>query len=365
MKNSFGNALCVTLFGESHGDAVGAVIDGLAPGLAVDRDRIEHFLARRRPRAGLDTSRVENDKFEIAGGVFEGKTTGSPLCILIPNENTRSADYEYGIARPSHVDYAAYQKYHGFEDYRGGGHFSGRVTAALVAVGGILIPALERLGIRIGTHIAECGGVLDREFGDIKADIDILDASEFPALDAMSGAEMAERIMAAKRDADSIGGITATAIAGLPAGLGEPLFDSVEGMLSHALYGIGGIKGVEFGLGFAFAYGRGSEVNDAFRMIDGKVVSMSNYNGGVNGGITNGMPILFRCAVKPTPSIGKPQKTVNFLENEDVEHTIKGRHDPAIIRRICPVIDSFSAIVLCDLIAMRYGTDALGKGLPQ
>lgn len=365
MKNTWGSSLSVTLFGESHGAAIGAVIDGLAPGIPVDGEKIERVLARRRPQSALDTARVENDRYEIVSGVFEDKTTGSPLCILIPNENTRSSDYSYGVARPSHADFTAHEKYHGFEDYRGGGHFSGRLTAALVAVGGILIPALESLGIKLGTHIAECGGVIDREFGDMEADLAMLGSLPFPVLDEAAGQRMSDKIMEAKSRADSIGGITSTAITGLPAGLGEPWFDSAEGMLSHALFSIGGIKGVEFGLGFAFAYGCGSQVNDRLCMKEGKVVTASNYNGGINGGITNGMPILFRCAVKPTPSIGVAQSTVDFLKREDTELVIHGRHDPAIIRRICPVIDSVTAIVLCDWIATHYGTDALREGFAR
>lgn len=365
MKNSFGRSVCVTLFGESHGSAVGAVIDGLAPGIPVSNENIERLLARRRPSGLTDTARCESDRFEILSGVFGGKTTGTPVCIVIPNENTRSGDYQYGVARPSHADYAAFCKYHGFEDYRGGGHFSGRVTAALVAVGGILLPALENLGITVGTHILSCADVRDREFGDIEGDIALLGAKNFPVLDDASGEEMTARILAARESLDSVGGVTQTAVCGVPAGVGEPWFDSVEGLLSHALFSLGGVKGVEFGLGFGFGGKHGSECNDEFSVVDGRTVTLTNSNGGINGGITNGMPILFQCAVKPTPSIAREQRTVDFIKNENTPINIKGRHDPAIIRRICPVIDSVAAIVLCDLLAERFGTDSLLKGVPS
>ena len=303
MKNTFGNALTLTLFGESHGAAVGAVLDGLTPGLPVDDGEIRAMLARRRPRSALDTARKEPDDYRIVSGVFEGKTTGTPLCILIPNTDTKSGDYTPGMARPSHADYTARCKYHGFEDYRGGGHFSGRVTAALVAAGGILLPALRRLGVSIGTHILSCGGVEDVPFSkDPGGEIARLSGCDFPVLAPERGEKMTEAILAAKAELDSVGGCTETAVTGFPAGVGEPFFDTVEGVIAHAMFAIGGVKGVEFGLGFGFAGGRGSSCNDAFRMENGRVVSATNRSGGVNGGVSNGMPVLFRCAVRPTPS---------------------------------------------------------------
>lgn len=364
MKNSFGQSVCVTLFGESHGAAVGAVIDGLAPGICVDDKKIAKALARRRPSGLTDTARRESDKFEILSGVFNGRTTGTPLCIVIPNEDTRSGDYQYGKARPSHADYAAFCKYHGFEDYRGGGHFSGRITAALTAVGGILLPALEKSGITVGTHILSCGDIADRSFENTESDIKLLSEKAFPVLDDECGEKMIRHIAQAGKVLDSVGGITQTAVCGVLPGLGEPWFDSVEGLLSHALFSLGGIKGVEFGLGFGFAGKKASECNDAFKIENGETVTLTNNNGGINGGITNGMPILFNCAVKPTPSISRKQETVDFTKGENAEISIVGRHDPAIIRRICPVIDSVTALVLCDLLAQRFGTDALAKGVP-
>ncbi len=363
MKNTFGRSVCLTIFGESHGAAVGCVIDGLAPGIPVSRSAMESLLALRRPSGAIDTARREEDRFEILSGVFNGKTTGTPICIVIPNEDTRSADYRYGVARPAHADYSAWCKYHGNEDYRGGGHFSGRVTAALTAAGGILIPALEGIGISIGTHILSCGGVYDRELDDVGRDIALLKGKSFPVLDDAKGGEMAQRILDAGKDGDSLGGVTQTAVCGVPAGIGEPWFDSVESMISHAVFGIGAVKGIEFGAGFKLGVMRGSEANDAFCVNNGVIVTKTNNNGGVNGGITNGMPIVFSCAVKPTPSIAGPQSTVDFLKNENTELSIRGRHDPAIIRRICPVLSSVTALCICDMLSQRYGTDVLTEGV--
>lgn len=362
MKNTYGQSVSLTIFGESHGKAIGAVIDGLAPGICVDEEKIKKALAKRRPSSSIDTARSENDNFEILSGVFNGKTTGTPIAIVILNENTKSSDYTYGPARPSHADYSGYCKYHGFEDYRGGGHFSGRITAALVAAGAILSTALEGVGISIGTHILSCDDVSDAEFSDIKKEIELLNNSDFPTILESSKDAITQRILNAKENKDSIGGITQTAVYGLPAGVGEPYFDSVEGALSRALFAIGAIKGVEFGMGFSFGKKRASECNDAFKIENGEIVTKTNNNGGVNGGISNGMPIVFQCAVKPTPSVSLSQQTVNFIENKETEISIKGRHDPAIIRRICPVIDSVTALVMCDLLAQRYGTDVFLKG---
>lgn len=361
MKNTFGDNVSITIFGESHGTAIGAVIDGLAPGMEVDEERIRGYLARRRPSMATDTPRQEQDPFQIISGVFNGRTCGTPVTIIIPNGDTKSSDYTYGPARPSHADLAAYFKYHGFEDYRGGGHFSGRITAALVACGGILLPALEKKGIGIGTHILSCGAAGDRSFDNMSQDIKALQTKMFPVLDDEAGKKIFEEITAAGADNDSIGGVTETAVTGLPAGLGEPWFDSMESQISHAIFSIGAIKGIEFGEGFKMALQRGSIANDAIRVNDGQYITLTNNNGGINGGLTNGMPITFRCAVKPTPTISKSQQTVNFISGENMELTAKGRHDPAVIRRICPVIDSVASLVICDILAGRFGTDYLGQ----
>lgn len=372
MKNTFGNNLTVTIFGESHGAGIGVVLDGLAPGIPVDEEAIGKLMSKRRPQSAIDTSRQEPDRFQILSGVYQGKTSGTSLAVFIPNEDVRSRDYQYGPARPSHADYTAFCKYHGFEDYRGGGHFSGRVTAALVAAGGILLPALERKGILIATHISECAGISDQtlmtdvtgpeEAEWLKRSLKMLSEKQFPVLDDTKGAEMIRKISVAAAEGDSVGGITETAVLGMPAGVGEPWFDSVESELSHILFSLGGLKGVEFGAGFAISRMKGSEANDVLRIReDGTVYTETNYNGGINGGITNGMPIFFRCAFKPTASIAKEQKTINFLEKENVSYQLKGRHDPAIIRRACPVIDSVTAIVLSDLLTGRFGTDFLAE----
>ena len=359
MKNSFGQSLTVTLFGESHGAYIGAVLDGLASGIAVDESCIAQLLTLRRPAGKTGTARRESDRFQIVSGVFEGKTTGTPLCILIPNENTSSKDYAAtrALARPGHADYTAWCKYHGFEDYRGGGHFSGRLTAALVAAGAIVLPALAKKGVRIGTHVLRCAGIADRSFADYDADISALSAKPFAVLDADAAARMQEAIEEAASEGDSVGGVLETAVIGMPAGVGEPWFDTVEGVLSHALFGIPAVKGVQFGDAFDLADARGSEFNDAFTVRDGKVVTTTNHNGGVNGGITNGMPIVFRCMVKPTPSIYKAQQTVDMFRQEDADLQIQGRHDPAVIHRARIVADCVTALVLYDLLAVRFGTD--------
>ena len=363
MKDSFGNSVSVTISGESHGAALLAVLSGLAPGIPVDEDFIAAQLTKRRPAGAISTARREADKFEILSGVFGGFTTGTPVTILIPNENTVSKDYSEiaSSARPGHADYAAQCKYHGFQDYRGGGHFSGRVTAALVAAGAIALSALGRKGIKIGTHVASCGGVRDRAFGNLDEDIDLLNSEGFAVLDGEAGKKMEEAILAARESLDSVGGVLETAVTGVPAGVGEPFFDSVESRLAHILFSIPAIKGVEFGSGFAMADMRGSEANDPFGIDEsGKIYTKTNHNGGINGGITNGAPIVFRCAVKPTPSVARPQETVDFIKNEEKILEIHGRHDPAIVHRARVVVDSAAALALCDLLAERYGTDWLG-----
>ena len=364
MKNTFGQSVLTTVFGESHGQAIGVVIDGLAPGITVDNEFIEKQLSRRRPQKKTDTPRQEKDKYQIVSGVFEGKTTGTPICIIIPNEDTKSKDYSEmkSLARPSHADYTAYCKYHGFEDYRGGGHFSGRITAGLVAGGAIAIKALENLGIKVGTHILKCKDVFDRDFESYESDIDSLYNKSFPVLSDCED-KMTAVITNASENKDSAGGVLQTAIIGMPAGVGEPWFDSIESVLSHALFSIGGIKGVEFGKGFELSSMLGSEANDSFAIENGKIVTKTNNNGGINGGITNGMPIIINCAVKPTPSIAKAQETVDFKAMENATLEIKGRHDPAIIRRVAVVIDSVVALALCDILAQRYGTDVFTKGI--
>ena len=361
MKNTFGTSVAVTLFGESHGAYIGAVLDGLAPGIEIDEDYIRHMLTLRRPAGNISTPRQERDPFQIVSGVINGKTTGTPITILIPNQNVKSGDYTQmqTLARPSHADYTADCKYHGFQDARGGGHFSGRITAALVAAGAVCKRALEQKGICIGTHVKKCAGVCDREFGDLSADIRELNSKTFAVLDEAAGETMQQAILATAAEGDSVGGILETAVTGMPTGVGEPWFDTMESQLAHMLFSIPAVKGVEFGAGFAMADLRGSQANDPFRMEDGRVVTASNSSGGINGGITNGMPLLFRTAIKPTPTIFKAQDTVDFRSLTDAVLSPKGRHDPAIVHRARIVQDAATAIVLCDCLAMRYGTDWL------
>ena len=361
MKNTFGNSVAVTLFGESHGEYIGAVIDGLASGITLNNEYIAHMLSLRRPDGKISTPRKERDEFKIVSGVVNNTTVGTPITILIPNENVKSDDYAEmeTVARPSHADYTAECKYHGYQDSRGGGHFSGRITAALVAAGAVCKYALEQKGIHIGTHIKRCAGISDREFDDFLSDIHEANQKAFAVLDEASIEKMRKAILDAASEGDSVGGILETAIIGMPEGVGEPWFDTVEGMLSHMMFSIPAVKGIEFGAGFAVADMRGSMANDPMRTKNGKVVTLTNHSGGINGGITNGMPIIFRTAIKPTPTIFKPQNTVDFKTMTDVVLNPKGRHDPAIVHRARIVQDAASAIVLCDALAMRYGTDWL------
>ena len=361
MKNTFGNQVSITLFGESHGTAIGAVIDGLAPGIKIDDDYIAARLTERRPSGKISTARVEPDEYKIISGVFGGYTTGTPLTLVIENKNTSSGDYAAlaDVPRPSHADYTASVKYRGYQDYRGGGHFSGRITAALVAVGAIIRSALEAKGIYIGTHISSIGGIKDRAFEDHRADVEALKGGRFPVLDGAAAEDMHSAMEAAAASGDSIGGILESAVIGLPAGVGEPWFDTLEGTLSHILFSVPAVKGVEFGLGFGFGSAYGSEVNDPF-VTDGATVStLTNNNGGINGGISNGMPIIFRTAVKPTPSIFREQASVSLEKMENVSLKISGRHDPTIVHRVRAVIDAVAAIAIADALAVKYGTDWL------
>lgn len=362
MKNTIGNSLTVTLFGESHGKAIGAVIDGIASGIEVNEEYISSQLARRRPKDALSTPRQEKDEFSILSGVFEGHTTGTPICITIPNADTHSSDYgemQYKM-RPSHADYTANCRYDGFQDYRGGGHFSGRITAALVAAGACVLPALNKKGIYIGTKIKNIADISDIDFA---CEQDIIDISKknFPVLDDKTGKQMKEKILAAKCDGDSVGGVLQTAVIGIPAGVGEPWFDTVEGMLSHAIFSVPAVKGVEFGLGFGFADTTGSVANDQMYVDGNTVKCYTNNNGGVLGGITNGMPIVFNTVIKPTPTIGKEQKTVDINTMSNTTLAARGRHDPCIVHRAAVVVESVTALVIADMLTAKFGMDWLAK----
>ena len=366
MKNTFGSSLSLTIFGESHGRAVGAVLDGVAAGVPVDQAFVDHCMDLRRARGdGLSTPRVESDAVQFLSGVVNGHTTGTAIALMIENQNTRSGDYAKtaDLLRPGHADFTAYAKYHGFQDARGGGHFSGRVTAALVAGGAILLGALDRAGIRITTHLAQCAVIHDTPFAlddaaALGAQVEALFSKTegFAVLDAAVEEPMKAAIRAAGAQGDSVGGLLETAILGLPAGTGEPFFDSVESQLAHLAFSIPAVKGIEFGTGFGFAGLRGSEANDAFRMTaEGAVVTATNHNAGINGGIANGMPVVFRTVVKPTPSIYKPQDTVDYLAKKDAQLSIQGRHDPCILPRAAIVQTCAAALAVSDLLTARYG----------
>ena len=359
MKNTFGNTVTMTIFGESHGPAVGAVLDGLAAGLPVEEAAIAAAMDRRRARGdGLSTARTEADAVEFLSGVYEGHTTGTALTLMIRNLNTRSGDYAKtaDLLRPGHADYTAYAKYEGFQDARGGGHFSGRITAASVAAGTICETVLNGLGVKVYTHIAECAGVKD---APLSSSAGLLlpepEPGHFALLDSNREAPMQEAIRAAGSEGDSVGGVLETAILGLPAGVGEPYFDSVESKLAHLAFSIPAVKGIEFGSGFGFADQKGSEANDAFRMQGERIVTATNHNAGLNGGISNGMPVVFRTAVKPTPSIYKTQDTVDYIAKKDAELSIQGRHDPCIVPRAAIVQTCAAALAVGDLLTAKYG----------
>ncbi len=357
MGSSFGKTIKLTIFGESHGPAIGAVLEGLPPGLKVDADYMAAELDKRRAYGSISTARHEADIPEILSGVKNGLTEGTPLALIIRNTDVRSQDYQNStVPRPSHADFTAQAKYMGFQDASGGGHFSGRLTAPIVAACAIIKQALEEKGILIGTHIARISSAEDRPFANDPAeDIKTLAGLQFPVLDSGAAAQMQQIIERCAAEGDSVGGVLETAVCGLDAGIGEPIFDTIEGEIAKAMFAVPAVKGVEFGAGFSFADRRGSQANDSFAVAGGKIVTTSNNSGGVNGGITNGMPVVFRTVVKPTPSIGKTQQSVDMQTLQPAELSIKGRHDPAIIHRARPVLDALTALVIADFYAQRYG----------
>lgn len=355
MSSEFGKLLRVGVFGQSHGKAIGVVVDGLPAGESIDLEELRRFLDRRRPgRDGLSTARKETDIPEFLSGLEGGKTCGAPLCAVIPNADQRSKDYGElaDKPRPGHADYTAWAKWGGHADMRGGGHFSGRLTAPLCVAGGIAKQILARRGVYVGAHLASVAGIPDRPFPlhPTAALFDEVAARPFPVLDEEAGERMRDAILAAKNGLDSVGGVIECAAVGLPAGLGDPMFDGVENRLAAALFGVPAVKGVEFGEGFHAAALRGSENNDPFTVEDGRIQAVTNHAGGILGGITTGMPLVLRAAVKPTPSIGRPQKTVRLSAMEDTELTIHGRHDPCVAHRAVPVVEAVTAAVLLDLL---------------
>lgn len=354
--STYGKKIKLTVFGESHGEAIGAVIDGVPAGFKIDMDRVLIQMSRRAP--GKDktaTPRVEKDYPEIKSGILNGITTGAPIACVIENTNTKSSDYSNLLEnpRPGHSDYTAYVKYGGNNDIRGGGHFSGRLTAPIVFAGAVLRQILEEKGIKIAAHINSIADVNDERFNPLNIEenlISELNNSRFPLINKDKEEKMREAVEKARLDGDSIGGIIECAVTGMPAGAGGPLFDGIEGEISKAVFAIPAVKGVEFGAGFTSATLRGSENNDAFEYFGDKVVTKSNNCGGILGGISNGMPIIFRTAVKPTPSISKQQDTVNLKTGENSTLSVKGRHDPCIVPRAVPVIEAVAAIAVFDLI---------------
>lgn len=366
MKNNFGTNISMTIFGESHGPCIGITLDGLPAGFKINLERIKEDMEKRKAKGSISTQRHEDDEVEIVSGFFNGYTTGTALTILIQNKNTQSKDYsdiQYRL-RPGHADFSAYEKYHGFQDYRGGGHFSGRLTAPIVAAGSICRQILETKNILIGSHIEQLYALHDAPFSnnidELKKQIQTLNKKEFATLDEQVAQNMEQAILEAKNEQDSIGGILESAIINLPAGIGEPFFDSIESILAHLLFSIPAVKGVSFGAGFQMAAKKGSEANDAFIMND-TIQTKTNNNGGINGGISNGMPIIIHTCIKPTPSIYKTQETVDYKTKESQTLNIKGRHDPCILHRARIVVDSMIAFGILDLLMSNNANNILEK----
>ncbi|MGI6205175.1 MAG: chorismate synthase [Anaerovoracaceae bacterium] len=356
MSSELGNRLKISLFGESHGNGIGAVIDGFPAGVRIDMDKLAAFTARRRPgRDKTSTARKEDDVPEILSGMLDGVTCGTPVAVVIRNTDQHSSDYKNVSheARPGHADYTGYVRYGGFNDVRGGGHFSGRLTAPLVFAGGMCIQYLEQHGIYVGAHLASVAGVEDKRFDPCSVTKEELKApgeKKFPVIDDEAGEKMRDEIEKARLDSDSVGGTVEAAVIGMPAGTGSPIFDTVEGRLAYGYYGIPAVKGVSFGAGFDAPLMRGSENNDEFYMDNGVVRTRTNNHGGVLGGITSGMPVTALLAFKPTPSIAKPQHTIDYAENKDTVINIRGRHDPCVAVRAVPVVEAVTAAVMMDML---------------
>lgn len=346
MSSEFGKNIKVSVFGQSHSKAIGVVVDGLPVGEKIDMVKLQAFMNRRKPSDGIySTKRNEPDQVEILSGLVAGVTCGAPLCAMIENKDQRSQDYKdiVDVPRPGHADYTAFVKYKGFNDVAGGGHFSGRLTAPLCIAGGAALQILERKGIRIGAHIVKIG----------KAEApcyDPVDLTPDKLTTPLLTEEMEQEILAAAEAGDSIGGIIECAILGMPVGIGDPMFDGVENVLAKALFGIPAVKGLEFGAGFKVASMRGSQNNDDYRIEEGKVKPVTNNAGGILGGITSGMPIIFRIAIKPTPSIGQEQDSVSLSEMKDATLAVKGRHDSCIVPRAVPVVEAVAACCMLDML---------------
>lgn len=360
MRNTFGQLVSVALFGESRRRSVGIVLDGLPSGIRVDRQCIARHLQRRKGLDIVSTARREADLFEIESGVRGDVTTGTPLTILIPNNDVADDMTDNAsFPRPGHADYAQLCRYGDSADLRGGGHSSGRLTAPLVAAGAIVGELLKAKGILIGAHIGRMCGIEDRPFDRFADDITFLHTSDFPVLDEKAKEKMIAKILEAADAGDSAGGRIDAAVFGMPEGVGEPFFDTVEGVLSQILFSVPAVKAVSFGDGFSLCDMYGSVANDAFTIENGHITTGTLHGGGISGGITYGAPLLFSCAVKPTPSIATLQETVNTKDLTPATVSAVGRNDPAIVHRACPVVEAVTALALADLLARRFGCDYL------
>jgi len=352
MSSTYGDILKLSIFGESHGPAIGMTLDGVPAGLPVDLEELQAFLNRRAPgQKAHSTTRRESDTPEFLSGLLNGFTTGAPIAAIIRNNNQRSADYDTqkDIPRPGHADFTAQMKYHGYQDVAGGGHFSGRLTAPLCIAGGLCKQWLAQRNIHIGAHISVIAGVADDPvyLDWCNPDLSAIE-KDFPVLNPDAGAKMREQIEIARKDGDSVGGIIECVVTGLPAGIGDPMFGGMESRIAQIVYGIPAVKGLDFGSGFSGSYLRGSQNNDAYSIQDGAIKACSNNAGGILGGITNGMPLVFQTAIKPTPSIAKLQRSVSFSRMTEQDLEITGRHDPCIVPRAVPVIEAAAAIAIFD-----------------
>lgn len=357
--SSFGQTIHINLFGESHGKAIGIVINNLPAGITLDESKIQEALYKRRPKSDISTSRQEKDQYEIISGYFNEKTTGTPLTIIIPNTDTRSKDYHPEVLRPSHADYTAKMKYRDSNDYRGSGHFSGRITTPIVILGAIADQLLEKKGIFVSSHISSIKDLHDTKFTEITLNdslIKTLNFSDFPVIDNTIKSRYEDTIKQAKINKDSVGGTIETAIIGMSPGYGSPFFESIESTLSHLIFSVPGVKGIEFGKGFDITTLFGSEANDPFILENGEIKTLSNNSGGIQGGISNGMPIIFKTAIKPTSSIGKPQRTINIAEMKETLLELEGRHDPCIVHRAIHVINALTSYAVLEIITRSEGT---------
>lgn len=352
MSSTYGENLKLSIFGQSHGAGIGMTLDGIPAGLPVDLDRLQAFLNRRAPgQNDWSTPRREEDRPEFLAGILDGCTCGAPIAAVIHNHNTRSGDYQnlMDCPRPGHADYTAQVKYGGYQDTAGGGHFSGRLTAPLCIAGGLCKQWLEEMGIHVQARIASIGTIPDAALDPVHPQTDAVQV-DFPVLDPVQGEKMRELIAEARSQGDSVGGVVECVVTGLPAGIGEPMFGGVESRIAAIVYGVPAVKGVEFGAGFAASAMRGSENNDAYTIDGGAVRTRTNHAGGILGGITSGMPLIFRAAVKPTPSISRSQQSISLSQYQEQPLMIKGRHDPCIVPRAVPVIEAAAAIAIYDMI---------------